>query len=406
MMIRQLFHKYTQIVIVLCVASLVFLNPFPHVTAPSEIFFYTALALALLLFISKATRPDISSPLGLPFLCFLLFALASIAWAFDWENTTHDVYRHLLRHIVLYLMLISFFIRKEDLLTLIWSIIASTTLFSLAALIYSYIILASPISFRIKLEGIGSNQIAQYCLLGTILSLCSFPVAKKWYQKTVLMICFVITISAVILSYSRACLLALGAACLFCIFTASKFKKTLIVVSLLILAVSISLFNLSPDYHERARTSTYERIKIYATAYEMIKERPVSGFGYGMKTFKQNFFKFNKLNPQNLVSQIDYAHPHNVFLDITIRLGLVGLVLFCWILFRVFKMGGELICRSRDPFYRHWGIGITACLIAFLTAGLFGNILNNRSSVILYTIIAMITILWKLNQYPVSDPNR
>jgi hypothetical protein len=69
-------------------------------------------------------------------------------------------------------------------------------------------------------------------------------------------------------------------------------------------------------------------------------------------------------------------------------------------------MGGELICRSRDPFYRHWGIGITACLIAFLTAGLFGNILNSRNAVVLYTIMAMITILWKLNQYPASNPNR
>lgn len=406
MMIRQLFHKYTQIVIVLCVSSLVFLNPFPHVTAPSEIFFYTALALTLLLFISKATRPDISSPLGLPFLCFLLFALASTAWAFDWENTAHDVYRHLLRHMVLYFMLISFFIRKEHLLALVWSIIASTTLLALVALIDSYIILASPLSYRINFEDIGNNQIAQYCLLGALLSLCYLLVAKKWYQKTVLIICFFITISAVILSYSRACLLALGVTCLFCILAASKVKKTLIVVSLLILAVSISIFNLSPFYHERAQASTNERIKIYATAYEMIKERPVSGFGYGMEAFKQNFFKFNKLNPQNLVSPIDYSHPHNVFLDITIRLGLIGLVLFCWILFRVFKMGGELIFSSRDPFYRHWGIGITACLIAFLTAGLFGNILNSRNAVVLYTIMAMITILWKLNQYPVSDPNR
>lgn len=405
-MTRQLFHKYTQIVIVLCVASLVFLNPFPHVTAPSEIFFYTALALTLFLFMSKATRPDVSSPLGLPFLCFLLFALASIAWAFDWKNTAHDVYRHLLRQLVLYFMLISFFIRKEHLLALVWLIIASTTLLALAALIYSYIILASPLSFRINFEDIGSNQVAQYCLLGTLLSLFYFPVAKKWYQKTVLMICFVITTSAVILSYSRACLLALGAACLFGIFTASKFKKTLIVVSLLILAVSISLFNLSPDYHERTRTSTHERIKIYATVYEMIKERPISGFGYGMEAFKQNFFKFNKLNPQNLLSPVDYSHPHNVFLDITIRLGLVGLVLFCWILFCVFKMGGESIFSSRDSFYRHWGIGITACLIAFLTAGLFGNILNSRNAVVLYTIMAMITILWKLNQYPVSNPKR
>lgn len=406
MMIRQLFHKYNQIVIVLCVSSLVFLNPFPHVTAPNEIFFYTALALTLFLFMSKATRPDISSPLGLPFLCFLLFALTSTAWAFDWENTAHDVYRHLLKHMVLYFMLISFFIRKEHLLALVWLIIASTTLLALAALIYSYIILASPLSFRINFEDIGSNQVAQYCLLGTLLSLFYFPVAKKWYQKTVLMICFVITTSAVILSYSRACLLALGAACLFGIFTASKFKKTLIVVSLLILAVSISLFNLSPDYHERTRTSTHERIKIYATVYEMIKERPISGFGYGMEAFKQNFFKFNKLNPQNLLSPVDYSHPHNVFLDITIRLGLVGLVLFCWILFCVFKMGGESIFSSRDSFYRHWGIGITACLIAFLTAGLFGNILNSRNAVVLYTIMAMITILWKLNQYPVSNPKR
>lgn len=403
---QQHAHKYGRIFILFCLTSCVFLNPFPHINSLIEILYYTAIALTLWLTVSPTTRPDFRSPLILPFLLFFAWALASVFWAFDRENTAHDVYGHLLKHIMLYFMLISFFVKKEHFLVLVWSVIASTTILSLSAIIYSYVIVNNPISYRVNIAKIGTNRIAQYCLIGALLSLFYIPVADKWRKKTALIICFLISMSSVILSYSRACLLALVIGCLFFIFfTKTNLKKPLIGATVLIIAVSISIFSLSPDIRDRFRISNDERTRIYITSLEMIKNKPIAGLGYGMQSFKQNYFIFNKFSPQKFVSQFDYSHPHNIFLDMMIRLGFVGLALFCWIFFRVFKMGRELTVNGKDPFVKHWGLAITSCFIALFTVGFFGIILNFRNSVLLYTLMAMMTILWKRHRYTESSPN-
>jgi O-antigen ligase len=112
--------------------------------------------------------------------------------------------------------------------------------------------------------------------------------------------------------------------------------------------------------------------------------------------------KYNKRLPPKFSVPTKYGHTHNVFLDIATRLGLVGLGLFILILFRVFKMGWEMIRQGQDAFIRKWGGGMTACLAALLTAGLFENILTRRIGLIFYIIMAMITILWKLHRAELS----
>jgi len=399
--IKQPRHQLIQGVIILSLTLLIFLNPFQqYASSLTEIFFYAALIFALPLLWSRTTRPDFRSPLGLPFLFFLLWAFASTLWAFDWENTLHDVNRYLLRFLILYYLLISFFTRKVHFLVLLWSFIVSTTLFSLGAILYIYVLSANPLSFRLDLHRMQTNQIAQCCMFGVLLSLFYFSMARKWREKTVLLICFISTFAAVLLTYSRASLLALAVGCLFLLFT-SKFKKPLILTTLALFAAAAVIFNISPDQQKRLSFDNIrsdERIKIYATDYEMLKDKPLAGFGYGVEAYRKNFSLFNKRLPEKFVTQIEYPHPHNVFLDIALRLGLVGFVLFCWILFRAFKMSGELMTKAKSPFLRHWGTGLTACLAAFLTAGSFGNILNSRNAVILYAIMAMITILWKLHR--------
>lgn len=391
-------------VILLSLTLFVFLNPFPDVSPLTNAFFYTALysalIFALFLPLAPAAKPDFRSPLGLPLIFFLLWALVGTLGSADWGDTLQYVNRYLSRFLFLYFMLISFFTRKEHFLALVWTFLLSTALFSLGAILYIYVLSANPLSFRLYLNDIHTNPIAQCCMFGTLLALCYFPMARKWPEKAVLLICFLSTFSAVMLTYSRAALLALGTGCLFLIFN-SKFKKPLIIASLIIFSGSIVLFNISPSQQERLSFDFVrkdERIKIYATACEMIKERPFAGFGYGTEAFWKNFNKYNQRLPREFINDRAVPHPHNVLLDIVIRLGLVGLALFFWILFRAFKMGRDLMTRGGDPFLRQWGTAITACLIAFLTVGLFGDLLSRRNSVILYSILAMMTILWKLHR--------
>lgn len=403
-MVKQNCTTFIQHFVLICLLVVIFLNPFKDILNLTEICFYIALILAVVIFFVRKDKLDFHSPLGLPFLLFLLWALASIAWADDRNNTLHDIYPRLVKLLVLYYLLILFFNTRERFLVLARILIASTSLFALGSLIYVYLIMGYPLSFPLEVDNVSPNHMGQICLLAALLSMISFSMAERWPDRVVLSFCFISSLTAVLLTCSRSAFIALAMGT-FILICSGKFKKLFAIGFSIILISIVLLSSISPLLQTKLSPSAFlrdDRIVIFATAYEMIKERPLIGFGYGAKTFGENMEKFKKRLPPELSAQTNYGHPHNLFLDIATRLGLVGLALFIFILFRVFKMGWELIKQRPDSFVKKWGGGMTACLAALLTAGLFENILARRIGVILYIIMAMITILWKLHRSELS----
>ena len=398
--VKQNYINLIQNFVLTCLLVVIFLNPFKDILNLTEICFYIALILAVVIFFVRKDKPDFQSPLGLPFLLFLLWALASIIWAVDRNNTLHDIYPRLVKLLALYYLLILFFNTRERFISLVRILIVSTTLFALGSLVYIYFIMGHPLSFPLEVDNVSPNHMGQICLFATLLSMIFVSTAEKWPERIALALCFISTLTAVLLSCSRSSFIALATGT-FVLICFSQFKKSFLVGFSIILISIVLLSSISPLLQAKLLPSRFlqdGRIAIFATAYEMIKDRPLIGFGYGAKSFGDNMLKYKSRLPPELSAQANYRHTHNVFLDIATRLGLVGLGFFIFILFRVFKMGWELIKQRQDSFARKWGVGMTACLAALLTAGIFENILTRRIGVILYVIMAMITMLWKLHR--------
>lgn len=388
------------VVVICALAVIVFLNPFKDILNLSEICFYLALVLALVIFFIRRNELDFREPLGLPFLLFVLWAIASIFWAVDRNNTLHDLYPRLIKFIILYYLLILFINTRQRFTFLVGTLVASTGLFALGSLIYIYFILGQPFSYQLTLDHISPNHIGQVCLFATFLSMIFLSITQKWHQKVILALCFISTLAAILLTCSRSSLLALAGGTLILIYF-SKFKKPFIIGFFTIMVSVFVLFSTNPLFKAKLSTTAFaqeQRIGIFATAVEMIKDRPIIGFGFGLKSFGDNILKYKGKLPSELSVPYKFTHAHNVFLDITTRLGLIGLVFFVCILFQTFRMAHELIKVEEDDFIRKWGLGLTACFISLLTAGFFENILTRRIGTLFYISMAMITILWKLHQ--------
>jgi O-antigen ligase len=131
-----------------------------------------------------------------------------------------------------------------------------------------------------------------------------------------------------------------------------------------------------------------------------LKDYPLKGIGFGMLTFKNSINKeayVNKLPQRDRPAEI-YG-PHNWLLDIAVRVGLIGLILFLAILFVFVKMCWKTIRHARDDGIRRWGIYVAIAFLAYFIMGLAEPLFYYKASAMMfYILLAMITILSNLNR--------
>ena len=127
-------------------------------------------------------------------------------------------------------------------------------------------------------------------------------------------------------------------------------------------------------FQERARTffdlqafGNIGRQQIWLANWDMVQERPLTGWGYG--NYKQFRGPFYERYPQ--YPQADrYSHAHNNFLQVWVDTGLLGLAAFGWLLWRLLRQGWRAVAGQRDEPFRSLSWGVWLGLVGFLLGGL------------------------------------
>ncbi|MEA1970014.1 MAG: hypothetical protein U9N37_00140, partial [Thermodesulfobacteriota bacterium] len=125
---------------------------------------------------------------------------------------------------------------------------------------------------------------------------------------------------------------------------------------------------------------------------------------------------YNKRIPDTFKARHIPNDPHNLLLGLTVRLGIVGLVLFLYILFVFCRMCWKVIRYGKDDFIRGWGLCVSSLMVMFFVSGFFETHCGHMTEVVFCAIFAMITILWHLDteekaecqkagEYRYSDPS-
>jgi len=381
----------------------IFCLPFPYTTAVTNISFYLAILIALVLFIFNPGTFTFKTPLTYPFIAFFLWSLLSIFWAINVENTINDVRGHLLNYIIFYFLLINFFHSRKRLEALGWVIVLSAATFSVLGMIYYYVIMDNSIQL-IRLGGLTKtwkhvstelpvNMIGTLNITAVFLCLYFFPRVSFLYQRIAIAFCLLASFVAILLTHSRGTLVALviAASTLLLI----KQKK---LVPVFLVAIAILFFSI-PFKDKLDSFSLSERLKINYVSYQVWKDYPLKGIGFGMMTFVNSINKeayVNKLPERYRPWQIHTTH--NWLLDIAVRLGVIGLILFLAILIVFIKMCWKTIQQARDADIRLWGIYVAIAFLAYFVMGLFEPLfLFTAPAIMFYILLGMITILLRLN---------
>ncbi len=388
--------KFLEQSVPVLIGIFIFFNPFPHTTAIKEICYYLSVLIVLVLILFKKKGFAFKTPLLLPVSLFVFWSFLSIFFAIDKENSIHDFYSHLLRYIILFFILTNFFNSKKRLVLLSRLIIISSSILIVGGLFYYYFILGKTLSSRFGIFPQASvNITGVITVFAFVLTLNNLYNENNRYLKIVFVFILLTLLISLFLSHTRSSVIGLFLTVF--IFPFNNKKWLFVYLSLFLVAIIIS-----PMKSQFNSINLNDRISIMNninyTTYEIIKDYPVIGIGFGLQTYGTlDLAKYHERLPPNYQRHGIIADPHNMVLDIAVRLGVVGLVLFFYIIFVFFKMCWDIIKYGENNFLKNWGRCLAAAFIAVSVIGLFQPIFSHMPEVVICTMFSMVTIVWRLN---------
>ena len=133
-------------------------------------------------------------------------------------------------------------------------------------------------------------------------------------------------------------------------------------------------------------TSTAYRVSIWMASVKLIKEFWLSGIGLGSDSFTMIYPKF-------ALAGANYAlHSHNLFLQICVEMGVIGIVSFLALMVSYFRHAYNLIIyKTRKRFISIASIAMASGVLGYMFQGLTDNVWYNYRMMFIFWVIVAIT---------------
>ncbi len=191
---------------------------------------------------------------------------------------------------------------------------------------------------------------------------------------------------ALILTFSRGCWIGIMvSAAVFVTFVAGKlWGLLLLALPVVPMILPESIINRFASIGDMKDSSTSYRVYIWMGTIHMLKDFWVSGIGPGTEAFTQVY-------PFYSYSSIVAPHSHNLFLQIIVESGILGIIAFA-VLMVVFvkKLVVGYQVQGKPGDISTYLVGIGSAVMGFLVQGLFDNCFYNyRVFMIFWAVIAI-----------------
>lgn len=230
------------------------------------------------------------------------------------------------------------------------------------------------------------NVLGEYILL--VIPVC---IALMWKKKSFLAKLVFAGMAAVmgvtlILTFSRGCWLGLMfAAAVFVTFAAGKLWGLAIpVLPVIPMVLPESIINRFTSIGDMGDSSTSYRVFIWMGTLLMLKDFWLSGIGPGTEAFTQVY-------PFYSYSSVVAPHSHNLFLQVLVESGILGILTFLTLIILFVKQ----LCVGHQAFGKGHTlsvvlVGIGAGVLGFLVQGMFDNCFYNyRVFMIFWSVLAL-----------------
>jgi O-antigen ligase len=144
-----------------------------------------------------------------------------------------------------------------------------------------------------------------------------------------------------------------------------KERKLLIVLTVILLGAGTFLPNaviqrvLMTYQDGQVDPSATERIDLWQDAAQVIREDPMLGTGFDTYKFMGRIAGF--------------GDTHNYYVKVLLEMGIVGLVIFAWMLRSAVKLAWDLFRNAKEPLLSALGCALFSTLACALVVNLFGD---------------------------------
>lgn len=208
------------------------------------------------------------------------------------------------------------------------------------------------------------NVLGEYLGLAIPLLVGFLWASGKFRQKVFLVMVLCILTACLILTFSRGAWLGLAVSA----FIFALIKEPRLLVLFIILTIVAPMFLPSVVMNRIASIGSLQdssnayRITIWIAALRMIKDYWLTGVGLGLTAFSRVYRDY-------MIAGAPAVHAHNLYLEICLELGVLGLLALFWMVFRGFSQA--LTCIAGNNRASYIIAGITAAIVGHLFHGLF-----------------------------------
>ncbi len=345
--------------------------------------YFVEVMLTILLFVWGISiliyrRKFVSSPINKPLLLILLWSVVSMIGAQHRGVVVSETYKYQINaFIMLFFTIVSYFIianhisSKQVVKYMIFSIIISSVPMSM----YQYYLFFTQANMKIgyfdRVSSIFSGGfLSVYYLMVFLLLVNLFFYYKKDKIKQILIgLGVIILLFNIIITFARAVFIATVASISVLIFLQNKKFIASILFCLSILFLIYPRI-VSPIVDTYSIKGTGARIDIARDACRIIKKYPL--FGVGLDNYRNyTHYYYRGLS--------GYSRPmcsaHNDYLQIGVNIGIVGILLFFWFLWNIWRETFLVYKFTQDKFFKSIVASFLATILGFSITALAGEVI-------------------------------
>jgi len=283
--------------------------------------------------------------------------------------------------ILLYLMVASYRIRRDEIDTLKWCILAGGILASVLT-VYNLASLDSATRATVEIGDRSAllNQLAFDLLLPVSICIGMMISGKRAMKKIMFGLILSLILFAIVITGSRGALVGLGAMAI--VYVLSTRQKLSVGAALLVIGIAVATF--TPAFvlervDESVSTGGAGRTTIWVNGLKALSHYWLTGAG--LNNFPEAYREFGFFTP--LSNGISRAS-HNIYLGVFVELGIIGLLLLILGIRAHYKTIGS---RRGDP--NSIGVMLKAALWAMIVSSFFLDTLWYKSFWMLWMMIVM-----------------
>jgi len=222
-----------------------------------------------------------------------------------------------------------------------------------------------------------SNELGSFLALFAVVALALLPGVKHWFGRLVLLGTFVTACIALMMSLSRGGMLALLVGMFVVGWRSSRVGFGILLAAMLLSPLW------APDYiKERVMSSQIEvegsdevaldtaaeaRIQTWQSILQVVSEHPIEGVGFtGLGYVLPDMGTLLGLEEVK-----DSAH--NTYLRMLAEMGILGIVLFIWLLVKCLMLAEATVRTARNAFDRALGVGLCGATVSLAVSCAFGD---------------------------------